>query len=95
MTKNPVRGLLALLLLVSPLGCEKEHAADPEPSHPPGEIWLSPERMTQAGIVLQKAQEQWVGDAIVTSGRVTFDDTRVAHIFSPVNDGGILTTDGP
>jgi cobalt-zinc-cadmium efflux system membrane fusion protein len=29
--------------------------------------------------------EQWVGDAIVTNGRVAFDDTRVAHVFSPVN----------
>jgi cobalt-zinc-cadmium efflux system membrane fusion protein len=33
--------------------------------------------------------EEEVGDAIVASGRVTFDDARVTHVFSPVN-GRIL-----
>ena len=30
-------------------------------------------------------EEQNVEDTVVTSGRVTFDDAKVAHVFSPVN----------
>jgi cobalt-zinc-cadmium efflux system membrane fusion protein len=78
-TSLAIGGLLALA------SCQKERAPESGPSHPPGEIWLSPERVSQSGIVVSPVSEQWVGDAIVTSGRVIFDDTRVAHVFSPVN----------
>jgi cobalt-zinc-cadmium efflux system membrane fusion protein len=86
--------LLALVGLMALPGCRKEQDALAAPAHPPGEIWLSPERVSQAGIVVDPVKEQWVGDAIVASGKVTFDDTRVAHVFSPVN-GRVTSLEAP
>ena len=41
--------------------------------------------MRDAKIVVATVDEQDVDDTILTSGKVAFDDTRVAHVFSPVN----------
>src|SRR6185295_13945617 len=41
--------------------------------------------MRDAKIVVATVEEQDTDDTILTSGRVVFDDTRVAHIMSPVN----------
>src|SRR5690242_9575034 len=68
-------------------GC-KPHKADSEASAPagnPGEVLLSPDKIAAAGIVVQPVEEQPVEDTIVTSGTVTFDDLKVAHIYSPVS----------
>src|SRR5262245_50597809 len=60
---------------------------DPAVTSPPpkGEAWLSPERLAAAGIVIGTVDEQDLGHAVVTGGRVTFDDSRVTHVFAPVN----------
>ncbi len=42
-------------------------------------------KIAAAGIVVQPVAEQPVEDTIVTSGTVTFDDLKVAHVYSPVN----------
>jgi cobalt-zinc-cadmium efflux system membrane fusion protein len=62
-------------------------APDPAVTSPPpkGEAWLSPERLGAAGIVISTVDEQDLGHAVVTGGRVTFDDSRVTHVFAPVN----------
>jgi cobalt-zinc-cadmium efflux system membrane fusion protein len=70
-------------------GC-KPHGAEPEASAAaatgnPGDVTLEAAKMTAAGIVVQPVDEQPVEDTIVTSGTVTFDDLKVAHIYSPVN----------
>jgi cobalt-zinc-cadmium efflux system membrane fusion protein len=82
---------LALFLAVAPLtavallGCHKEEAqAAPASEAPAGEVWLTPQQVAEAHIVVQPVADQDVDDTILSSGRVTFDDQRVAHIFSPV-----------
>ncbi len=55
------------------------------PSTNPGEVFLEASKMAAAGIVVEPVMEQPVEDTIVTSGTVTFDDLKVAHVFSPVN----------
>ena len=72
-----------ILLLSSLAGC---HARAPEgpPQPPPGQAWLSPKQLGDAQITIAAAGDHEVGGAIVTSGKVTFDDLRVAHVFSPV-----------
>jgi|HubBroStandDraft_6_1064221.scaffolds.fasta_scaffold318336_1 cobalt-zinc-cadmium efflux system membrane fusion protein len=50
-----------------------------------GEILLAPEKVAAAGIEINTVEEQNVEDTIVTSGRVTLDDLKVAHVYSPVN----------
>jgi membrane fusion protein, heavy metal efflux system len=67
-------------------GCQgSSHAAQlPTVQPPPGEVWLTPDQVRDAKISVQVVDEQAVDDTILTSGRVTFDDLRVGHVFSPV-----------
>jgi cobalt-zinc-cadmium efflux system membrane fusion protein len=75
------------ILLLGAVGCSKpstSHASTTsEP--PPGQIWLTEQQLVEAMLKVEPLQEQDVDDVIVTSGKVTFDDARVSHIFSPVS----------
>jgi cobalt-zinc-cadmium efflux system membrane fusion protein len=69
------------------MGC-KPHAVEGEPAAPegnPGDVLLTQDQITKAGIEVQAVDEQPVEDTIVTSGTVMFDDLKVAHVYSPVN----------
>jgi cobalt-zinc-cadmium efflux system membrane fusion protein len=67
-------------------GCKKSEAAtEPNMAAPPvGEVWLTPEQVKNANIDVEAAEVRDVDDSILTSGRVTFDDQRVGHVYSPV-----------
>ena len=100
------RTLIALLLAtaapltlgVASLGVAGCHHAGGQasaaqgPTPPPGEAWLTPQQVNDAKIEIQPIQEQDVDDTILSSGRVTFDDQRVAHIYSPVT-GRVMRID--
>jgi cobalt-zinc-cadmium efflux system membrane fusion protein len=51
---------------------------------PPGEVWLTPQQVKDAQIQIEPAGDQPVGGVVRAAGRVTFDDLRVGHVFSPV-----------
>jgi cobalt-zinc-cadmium efflux system membrane fusion protein len=75
---------VALLLLVA-AGCSgHSSSAATQPQPPSGEAWLTAQQVKNAGLVVQPVADQDVGGAVVTSGKVTFDDLRVSHVFSPV-----------
>ena len=81
--------LTALMLssaLACPLaGCRSAPAATNSPAPAPeGEVWLTSQQVRDAKVQVEPVAEHGVGNEIVTSGRVSFDDLRVAHIFSPV-----------
>jgi cobalt-zinc-cadmium efflux system membrane fusion protein len=81
-----VLGTVSLLALGFGSGCKRSPEATPvAPATTPGEVLLSADKIAAAGITVQAVAEQPVEDTIVTSGTVTFDDLKVAHIFSPVN----------
>jgi cobalt-zinc-cadmium efflux system membrane fusion protein len=65
-------------------GCEQhprhQRTADP----PANEIWLWQDQVTAAKLLVEPLSPQPVGGLVVTSGRVTFDDLKVAHVMSPV-----------
>lgn len=63
--------------------CGRRQAEAP-PSAPPGEVWLTPEQVKEGHIEIETVQDRPVGGVIRAAGRVTFDDLRVAHVFSPV-----------
>ncbi len=66
-------------------GCHRPLAAlTPGGDAPPGQAWLTLEQVNEAHIVVAPLEDQDVDDTILSSGRVTFDDQRVAHVFSPV-----------
>jgi cobalt-zinc-cadmium efflux system membrane fusion protein len=76
---------LALTLPLS--GCSRHAVAKSENAAeaPPGEVWLTDAQVAEAKIKVEPLAEQDVDDVIVTSGKVTFDDAHVSHVFSPVS----------
>ena len=67
--------------------CHKAPAAAETAAAPPipsGQVWLTETQVKEAKIAVEPIAEQNVDDTILTSGRVTFDDLRVAHVYSPV-----------
>jgi cobalt-zinc-cadmium efflux system membrane fusion protein len=83
------RTLYSMVRVLFPLalsagGCTRhgEAAAGPAPT-PAGEAWLTPEQVKDK-LILTEVVERDVGNVIPASGRVTFDDLRVSHVYSPV-----------
>ena len=67
-------------------GCHKTEAA-PEPAgpqSPAGQVWLTPQQVSDAKIEAQVIGPEDVDDTILTSGHVALDDLRSGHVFSPV-----------
>ena len=53
---------------------------------PNDEVWPSPKKIKDAKkITVAATREQDLPDAVTVGGRLTFDDLRVSHVFSPVN----------
>jgi membrane fusion protein, heavy metal efflux system len=71
------------LLAVSSVGCRQSQAAAAV-TPPPGEVWVTPQQSDEAHLTTVSAEDREVGNVIVTSGKVAFDDLRVSHVFSPV-----------
>ena len=66
-------------------GCRSAPAATNAATPPPeGEVWLTAQQVRDAKVQVEPVADHGVGNEIVTSGRVSFDDLRVAHLFSPV-----------
>jgi cobalt-zinc-cadmium efflux system membrane fusion protein len=80
-----VRSFL-LLALLSLSGCGGECRANQRASGetPSSEIWLLKAQVTAAQLVAEPLALQPVSGLVITSGRVTFDDLKVAHVMSPV-----------
>ncbi len=73
-------------LAAAAVSCHKSEAA-PEtsgPQPPAGQVWLTPQQVKDAKIEVQTIAEQDVDDTILTSGRVTLEDLRSAHVYTPV-----------
>ena len=66
--------------------CKGSHASsETKVEAPPGEVWLTDAQIAEAKMKIEPLEEQDVDDVIVTSGKVTFDDAHVNHVFSPVS----------
>jgi cobalt-zinc-cadmium efflux system membrane fusion protein len=84
------RPLAAALLLTfaaaaGASGCRSAPAAGSAlPQPPQDEVWLTPRQIQDAQVQIEPVELRTVGNEIVASGKVAFDDRRVAHIFSPV-----------
>ncbi len=72
-------------------GCH-ESASAAEPVKESGVTWLTPDQIRTAQIETAPAAEHAVDEVVATTGRVTFDDQRVAHVFSPVT-GRVASVD--
>jgi membrane fusion protein, heavy metal efflux system len=81
-------GSLAVFAALTSLSgaCHKSQAAPETPAQqvPPGQVWLTGQQVKDAKIEVQTVAEQDVDDTILTSGRVSLEDMRSAHLFTPV-----------
>jgi cobalt-zinc-cadmium efflux system membrane fusion protein len=77
------RAAVALLVLLA-VGCRR-HEERKEPRPPPGEAWLSPQQMKDGQVEVVPVEERQVASELQAPGRIGFDDSRVAHVFSPVS----------
>jgi cobalt-zinc-cadmium efflux system membrane fusion protein len=79
---------LAVLAIASALaaGCQPPPppSAPKLPEPPAGEVWLAADQVKEANVKIDPIGLQDVDDTILTSGRVTFEDVKVGHVFSPV-----------
>jgi cobalt-zinc-cadmium efflux system membrane fusion protein len=80
-----MKRIAATLIAIQAAACANA-APHPEVAidAPPGEVWLTPKQVKDAHIAIESVSERAVGGTIRAAGRVTFDDLRVAHVFSPV-----------
>jgi cobalt-zinc-cadmium efflux system membrane fusion protein len=60
----------------------RTEAQTPQP--PPGEAWLSPQQVSESKITVATAGVQTVHASVAAGGKVTFDDLKVTHVYSPV-----------
>jgi cobalt-zinc-cadmium efflux system membrane fusion protein len=74
----------ALVAAVAVAGCRGSQAESTAPQPPPNEAWLTPQQIKDAQLQVAPVKDEDVGGVVVTSGRVTFDDLKVSHVFSPV-----------
>ena len=57
----------------------------PDVERPPeGEVWLPPDQVKASEVQLAPAKAAEVPETMRLAGRVTFNDQRVTHVFSPV-----------
>jgi cobalt-zinc-cadmium efflux system membrane fusion protein len=69
---------------LSSFGCHREVAAAAVvPAHP-DEVWIRPNDLQRAAIELSPVTEHNVEDQIYATGKISFDDERVTHVYSPV-----------
>lgn len=55
------------------------------PDQPDDEVWPTPKQLENGGITTTAVQPQHVARVVTIGGHLTFDDTKISHVFSPVN----------
>ena len=87
--------LVGLLASAAALpACREEARASAEVPGSANLVTLTREKAAELGVAVGQVGERPLDDAVVTSGRVTFDDLHVAHIFSPVTGRVVRMTAG-
>jgi cobalt-zinc-cadmium efflux system membrane fusion protein len=71
-------------LLLSFWGCAHPKEADPPPASPANEAWVTQQQVEDAQLQIRPVAEEEVGGVVATSGKITFDDLKVSHVYSPV-----------
>jgi cobalt-zinc-cadmium efflux system membrane fusion protein len=79
-----MRTKLATIAVLVAGGCAGHAATQTLTEAPPGEVWLTPQQVKDAHVEMETVGDRPVGGVVRAAGRVTFDDLRVAHVFSPV-----------
>lgn len=65
-------------------GCSEHKPPAELERAPDGEVWLTQAQVKASQVLLSAAKAADVPETVRLAGRVTFDDLRVTHVFSPV-----------
>ncbi|MGD0835978.1 MAG: efflux RND transporter periplasmic adaptor subunit [Polyangia bacterium] len=77
--------LTAVSSILFAVGCISSAPAAPASfARPSGEVLLTAQQVKDAHLEMETTSDRPVGGIIRAAGRVTFDDLRVGHVFSPV-----------
>ncbi|HEY2748561.1 MAG TPA: efflux RND transporter periplasmic adaptor subunit [Polyangia bacterium] len=88
-----MKQLRAIFLVAAAAGCGGHASGAATPPQPPaGEAWLTAQQLKNANLVVKPVDDEDVGGAVVTAGKVTYDDLLVSHELSPVT-GRIVRID--
>jgi len=92
MTPRAVPALV--LLLAAAAACHGQR--EPAPQPPEDQVWLSAQQMERGHVKVASVSEQEIVEPVQAGGRITFDDQRVTHVFSPVTGrvGRVLAQPG-
>ena len=80
-----LRRLVATSLCLVATGCGRHDRGRPHDEPPASEVWLTDAQVGEARIQTAPLEEHTVDDVVLTSGKVTFDELRVNHVFTPVS----------
>jgi cobalt-zinc-cadmium efflux system membrane fusion protein len=86
-----ILALFAVSALPLLVGC-RDAASASEVQKESGVSWLTADQVKAAQIEVSTVGEHAVDELVSTTGRVTFDDLRVAHVYSPVT-GRVASVD--
>jgi membrane fusion protein, heavy metal efflux system len=80
-------GAVLLLGLGACVGCKEAAGSTTKESASvrAGQITLSADEIRRTNITVEAMSDQEIDDTLVTSGRVSFEDIKVGHVFSPVS----------
>lgn len=77
--------VVSCLFLTVTAACQRDSIAEPARINPPAnEVWVTAKQIQEAGISTAEVGVRPLGNALSTTGRVTFSDAKVSHVFSPV-----------
>lgn len=86
--RNGSASFVRLLVLVSVFtnsaACEKKKSIEVEAPPPANTVVLTKAQLAQMKIATAGVDLQDVDDTVLASGKITFDDQKVMHVFSPV-----------
>jgi cobalt-zinc-cadmium efflux system membrane fusion protein len=75
---------LLLACFVGLYGCNHKTSTAAPPPGPSNEVLLTQEQIEKIKLTTAVVDFQEVDNTVLTSGKVTYDDQKVAHVFSPV-----------
>jgi membrane fusion protein, heavy metal efflux system len=80
-----VKSVLLIPIALALASCERTAASQPPTPLPSDEVWLTAQQLRDARVEVAPVTNHAVGNEVVTSGKIAFDDLRVAHVLSPVS----------
>ena len=82
--KTITSALIGMAICAAGCSISRPPAASHVSEIPPGEVWLTQQQVKDAHLEIEPVTDRPVGGTVHAAGRVTFDDLRVGHVFSPV-----------